>query len=140
MKVYFSGSISGGRAKEDVYLVIVETLEERGCNVLSEHVARPELLEERRSDPAELTYTKDMQWLSESQAVVAEVTTPSLGVGYEVCHALAIGKPVLCLYEEGTELSKMILGNTHPGIVVRSYSELGSLRAALHAFASGVGS
>ncbi|MFC2029739.1 nucleoside 2-deoxyribosyltransferase [Chloroflexota bacterium] len=140
MKVYFSGSISGGRAKEEAYLVIVESLEEQGCNVLSQHVARPELLAASRADPAELTYTQDMGWLAESQAVVAEVTTPSLGVGYEICHALAIGKPVLCLYEEGAGLSKMILGNTQPGIVVRSYSDMGSLRAALHAFVTGVGS
>ncbi len=139
MKVYFSGSISGGREKEHVYLVIVELLEEMGCNVLSEHVARPELLAEHSSDAPEVIYARDMLWLEESQMVIAEVSTPSLGVGYEICHALAIGKPVLCLFEEGTGLSKMILGNSHPGIVVRSYSDLESLGTALNDFAKAVG-
>ena len=72
--------------------------------------------------------------------VVAEVSKPSLGVGYEVCHALTIGKPVLCLFEEGTGTSKMILGNSHPGLVVRSYSDLESLGTALSDFAKAVGS
>ena len=140
MKVYFSGSIGGGREKEGVYLVIVEILEELGCKVLSEHVARPELLAEYSSDPPELIYARDMLWLEESQMVVTEVSTPSLGVGYEVCHALAIGKPVLCLFEEGPGISKMILGNSHPSLVVRSYSDLESLGTALSDFAKAVGS
>ena len=31
-------------------------------------------------------------------AIVAEVTQPSLGVGYEIGRAVAMGKRILCLY------------------------------------------
>ena len=63
-----------------------------------------------------------MAWLRQSDAVVAEVTTPSLGVGYELGAAENIGKPVLCLYRTGPgrRLSAMIAGNAK--LVTREYS------------------
>lgn len=44
---------------------------------------------------------------------MAEVTTPSLGVGYELGRAVAWEKPVLCLYRPDgeRELSAMVRGN-----------------------------
>lgn len=44
--------------------------------------------------------------------VVAEVTQPSLGVGYELGRAIALNKPVLCLFrpQSGRVLSAMIRG------------------------------
>ncbi len=38
--------------------------------------------------------------------VVAEVTQPSLGVGYEIGRAVAMGKPILCLYRPSPDKSK----------------------------------
>ena len=59
-------------------------------------------------------YDRDMAWLRECDAVVSEVTQPSLGVGYELGQAEAFGKPVLCLFRTtaGRSLSAMIRGNT----------------------------
>lgn len=45
----------------------------------------------------EFIYKRDVDWLLESDFVIAEVTQPSLGVGYELGFAEAKGKPVLCL-------------------------------------------
>ena len=44
--------------------------------------------------------------------------------GCGVCNALAVGKPVLCLYEKGAKASAMVLGNTSELISVRAYSAL----------------
>jgi len=41
---------------------------------------------------------RDMQWLSQAHVVVAEVTQPSLGVGFEIARAVTLNKPVLCLF------------------------------------------
>ena len=41
---------------------------------------------------------RDMQWLSQAHIVVAEVTQPSLGVGFEIARAITLNKPVLCLF------------------------------------------
>ena len=46
---------------------------------------------------------------------------PSHGVGYEIGYALGEEKPVLCLYQEGRQLSKMISGNPHPRLQVKPY-------------------
>ena len=54
-----------------------------------------------------------MNWLQECDVVVAEVTTPSLGVGYEIGSARLMGKKILCLFREltdGKRLSAMIDG------------------------------
>jgi hypothetical protein len=56
-----------------------------------------------------------MGWLDQAAAVIAEVTVPSLGVGYEIAYALhARAIPVLGLCRAGTRLSAMLTGCTHP--------------------------
>ena len=39
-------------------------------------------------------YRRDIQWISECDMVIAEVTNPSLGVGYEMAYAESINKTV----------------------------------------------
>ncbi|KAF5897383.1 2'-deoxynucleoside 5'-phosphate N-hydrolase 1, partial [Clarias magur] len=46
----------------------------------------------------EAIYGRDMEWLAKSEVVVAEVTQPSLGVGYEIGQAVAMKKRILCLF------------------------------------------
>ena len=50
---------------------------------------------------------------------MADVSSPSLGVGYEIGRVEAMGKPILCLYkrQEGRRLSAMIGGNRKLKIV-----------------------
>ena len=52
------------------------------------------------------------------------MTVPSLGVGYEIGRAVAMGKSVLCLYrpQEGRLLSAMIRGmDNEAGLRVYDY-------------------
>jgi nucleoside 2-deoxyribosyltransferase len=53
--------------------------------------------------------------------LIAEVSVPSHGVGYEIGFALGLRKPVLALYQEGRKVSKMISGNLDPNLLVKSY-------------------
>ncbi|GAB1301119.1 2'-deoxynucleoside 5'-phosphate N-hydrolase 1 [Apodemus speciosus] len=59
-----------------------------------------------------LIHERDLAWLRQADVVVAEVTQPSLGVGYELGRAVALGKPILCLFrpQSGRVLSAMIRG------------------------------
>uniref|UniRef100_A0A2K6V3K9 2'-deoxynucleoside 5'-phosphate N-hydrolase 1 n=1 Tax=Saimiri boliviensis boliviensis TaxID=39432 RepID=A0A2K6V3K9_SAIBB len=45
-----------------------------------------------------LIHERDLAWLQQADAVVAEVTQPSLGVGYELGRAVALNKRILCLF------------------------------------------
>lgn len=82
--------------------------------VLTEHVAAAEVDEsgEEAAGGDKLIHDRDLAWLQQADVVVAEVTQPSLGVGYELGRAVALHKPVLCLFrpKSGRVLSAMIRG------------------------------
>jgi CheY-like chemotaxis protein len=134
MKVYFGGAIAGGRQNAAIYRVIVDHLESTGHDVLTKHVARADVLTWEQARTPQEVYERDMAWLRQCDVVVAEVTSPSLGVGYEIAEALHLGKPVLCIYRDGTALTKLLTGNTKPGIVVLAYASEAELLSAVDAF------
>ncbi|CAO2607488.1 2'-deoxynucleoside 5'-phosphate N-hydrolase 1 [Lemmus lemmus] len=107
--VYFCGSIRGGREDQALYARIVSRLRRYG-KVLTEHVAAAEREEAAGGD--QLIHEQDLAWLRQADVVVAEVTQPSLGVGYELGWAVALGKQILCLFrpQSGRVLSAMIRG------------------------------
>jgi nucleoside 2-deoxyribosyltransferase len=123
LNIYFSCSLTGGRDDEAIYATIVNHLQGTGHSVPTAHLADPSVMDlERVVDPDEV-YARDVQWIGECEAVIAEVSTPSHGVGYEIAYALGIGKPVLCCYREGVPVSKMILGNHSAGLTVEGYGD-----------------
>ena len=111
MKIYFAGSIRGGRDDAGLYFDIIERLGAYG-RVLTEHVGDSELSSFGEGGRDAQIHERDLAWLRESDCLVAEVTTPSLGVGYEIGRAVEWGKPVLCLFRRnaGRALSAMIRG------------------------------
>jgi hypothetical protein len=101
--IYFSGSISGGRHDVATYRRIVDFLTGRGHRVLAGSVAADhvgaggELLE------STAIFDRDLGWIEEAARahgiLVAEVSVPSTGVGYEIALArYHHGMPVICLY------------------------------------------
>lgn len=136
MKVYFAGSIRGGRGDASLYAELVAHLATHVV-VLTEHVADPESADEGRSD--ETIFARDVAWLTSCDAVVAEVTTPSLGVGYELALAETLGKPVLCLFRPGAghALSAMVAGN--PLLELGEYDTFPVAAAHIDGFLARVG-
>ena len=124
MKIYFACSITGGRGDEDRYQAVVNALQAWGHNVLTAGLASAEVIHlEGNVEPVEV-YERDTGWIKESDCLIAEVSTPSHGVGFEIGHALSLGKPVLCMYKEGVTVSKMILGNRDAALSIISYAEV----------------
>lgn len=125
MKIYFAGSIRGGREDKELYLQLIKHLAKYG-QIFTEHIGDKELNhlgEEGISDNR--IYHRDLCWLKDSDIVVAEVSTPSLGVGYEIARAECTGgKQIWCLYrtQENRKLSAMISGN--PNLRVVKYESL----------------
>ena len=116
MKVYFAGSIRGGREDQQKYLKLIDFISTK-AEVLTEHVGSHsigKIGEDALDDIA--IYERDIEWLEEADAVIAEVTTPSLGVGYELGVAEKLNKPTLCLFNEGKKdqtLSALLAGNSN---------------------------
>ena len=123
VQIYFSGSIAGGRDNLPIYQHIVTRLKSLGHSVPTEHVADPDVLAAERVVSPRDVYERDVAWIDESEALIAEVSTPSLGVGYEIGYALQRGLPTLCVYREGLFVSKMITGNPSPHLTLATYRD-----------------
>lgn len=136
MKIYFAGSIRGGRDDWALYRDIIDVLGEYGT-VLTEHIGNSELEITGEDLLDRDIHDRDLGWLRDCDYLVAEVTTPSLGVGYEIAKATEWGKPVLCLFraELGRRLSAMIAGSD--GVQVATYVEIRDLPKTCERFFNG---
>lgn len=124
MKIYFACSISGGRKDEKAYQYLVKVLTGMGIDIPTAHIAETGVEEvDAREEPGDI-YNRDISWIQESDLLIAEVSTPSHGVGYEIGYALDLEMPVLCLYKKGVVVSKMITGNPHPLLTVMEYENM----------------
>lgn len=134
MKIYFAGSIRGGREDVPLYLEIVKELKKYG-EVLTEHVADASITNYGENDHTDQElYERDVKMIREADCFVAEVTNTSLGVGYEIGFAESLGKKTLCLYrpKEGKRLSAMLNGNMK--LTVVRYSKIEELQVILEKF------
>ena len=123
MNIYFACSITGGRGDEPIYQQIVAALQADGHKVPTALLAGSDVMAlEVVVDPITV-YERDTGWIRDCDLLVAEVSTPSHGVGYEIGYALGLGKPVLCLHRQGLPISKMITGNRDPWLTVKSYAD-----------------
>ena len=137
MKIYFAGSIRGGRDDFAVYFAIIEQLKDYG-EVLTEHVGDVELQAIGESGSDKEIHDRDLAWLKTADCLVAEVTNPSLGVGYEIAQASGWEKPILCLFRPtvGRPLSAMIAGSS--AVIVREYQSTSDLKTILAEFCAGI--
>jgi len=137
MNIYFACSITGGRDFESVYQTITKALAEDHHEVPTAHLAETGVMAlEAIVDPLEV-YSRDVAWIKSSDVLIAEVSAPSHGVGYEIGFALGLGKRVLALYEEGSKVSKMISGNPDPHLRVASYKSPEQAVTLVRQFLSG---
>lgn len=134
MKIYFAGSIRGGSQDREVYHSLIKGLQEF-AEILTEHVGDPELTDLGEHDLSdEEIFQRDVSRIREADILVAEVTRPSLGVGYEIALAELLGKPVICLHRLTGErsLSAMVAGN--PKIQVHFYEDVDNALSLVEEF------
>lgn len=130
MKIYFAGSIRGGRDDKDLYLQIIQHLGNYG-QVLTEHIGLESLTNQGETNITDnWIFNRDVDWVHQSDILVAEVTTPSLGVGYEIGLAESLNKKIICLFRNQKDntnhppkrLSAMINGNQNLTLI--NYTDL----------------
>jgi len=136
VNIYFCGSIRGGRQLAATYETLINMLQVHG-KVLTEHLGDDKVIQSKDRVLSDLEiHDRDMQWIVESDLVVADVTVTSLGVGYEIGRAIEMGKPVLGLFKTGSDytLSAMIAGSE--GIEMVYYEDPEELKETLEKFIS----
>jgi hypothetical protein len=137
VKIYFAGSIRGGRNDIEIYKEIINYLRFFG-EVLTEHIGDDGITPNGEVDKTDHEiFKRDMDWLSSSDMVVAEVSIPSLGVGFEIARAVELNIKVLCLYrvQKERKLSAMISGC--PDILVKEYRTVEDLKQIIDNFMKG---
>ncbi len=131
MQVYFARSIRGQHAAGEkiFFKLIADTIKKRG------HVLAMETPVDRslyaHLDENSFIYERDIEWLDNSQAMIAEVSNPSLGVGFELCYALwQLKIPILAVASKDTNVSAMVAGS----LDVFFYRDRSDLEAQIEAF------
>ena len=98
MKIYLSTAITRGRREYvDAVSRIRDALKDADVEVLNERVADPNF-PTPQTDRAQ-TMRELSGWLEEADALIAEATISSTGVGCELTSVQMQGKPVLLLYD-----------------------------------------
>lgn len=135
MKVYFARSLRGfgkpvSPAVQQFYKSIVLHIEQSHQSQFPlVHGVNKKLFGEDQWDS--FIYTRDLAWIDLCERMIAEVTYPSHGVGYEVCYAALVRKiPVLCVAEKDCTVSAMITG----GLKVLYYRSFEDLTGMIDAF------
>jgi nucleoside 2-deoxyribosyltransferase len=133
MKIYFAGSIRGGRGDAGLYREIITLLGEYG-EVLTEYIGDEGLTAHGSDMEPSHIFEQDTDWIREADVIVAEVTTPSLGVGYEIGLAESLEKRILCIYREQEDrgLSAMIAGNRY--LSIAEYESVDDIEAIFKDF------
>ena len=133
-RIYFACSIRGGGDKS-IYPELINCIKSR-AELLTEVFVADGLRPEGSPLSADKIWERDITWVKEADAVIAEVSNPSLGVGYEIAKAEEWGKPVLALYRTAPDrkLSAMIAGSPHCHLV--EYTDVTEAQAAIESFLS----
>jgi len=122
VKVYLAAPMLGVRKALPAVRTVAARLAGAGHEILTPHVLDDVLDVDRGLTPEEV-YERDVALLEEADVVVAEVSYPSLGVGFEIAYALLRGKRVVALCEEGRlrETSALIRGIRDPNFKLITY-------------------
>jgi len=132
MKIYFAGSIRGGEPDREWFQQLIQHIKQY-AQVMTEHSFDYSYDDEIKKDDIWI-YTTDMGWLRESDALIAEVTAPSLGVGYEIAKAEEWGLPVLMLYRDSPNRAPSAMLNGNKNLPMITYNEKKEAIDAINTF------
>lgn len=134
LTLYFAGAISGGRDDVALYREIIAGLESDGYRVLAGAVAAEHISDSGEALDSCAIFDRDLAWIAECDLVVADVSKPSTGVGYEIATArYRFGIPVICLYRPAhtSRCTAMVAGDR--GIELIEYVATSDLLPRLRA-------
>jgi hypothetical protein len=133
MQIYLACTVRGDRGGIVAARALCDLLQRRGHAVLTTHL----LADDAEAQEAGLTerdvFERDVRWLEASDLLIAEASGSSYGVGFEVGYVLGRAartrQQVILLYDDARRdhVSRMIVGNTHPGCTTYGYRDADDL-------------
>lgn len=122
MRVYFYGTPSSNLRLAESYKEIIRLLSRKGFEVLSK--IKTEFVSELHPSQLEEIQASGEIALAHVDGLVLETTTRDSEIGYLLAFMILYKKPILCLYQHGTQIKEMVrrLGkNCPPFLLVSSY-------------------
>jgi hypothetical protein len=137
MKIYLACTVRGDRGTVIAARRIHECLRALGHEVLTSHLLEDNVdqVESRLTDRD--VYLRDLAWLTSADAIVAEASGSSYGVGFEVGFVLGsaarTSQRALVLYEAARQgrVSRLISGLEHTSARLLAYRSLDEIEAFL---------
>ena len=123
MIVYCAGAIKGDTTYQNNYLEMIRFIQSMNHTALAE-------LNGKFNASIPLSdnqiYTRDIKWIEGSELMIAEISGPSLGVGFEIAYAIFQKEiPVLALVSSEVErISAMITGCNSELFKVKRYQDI----------------
>ncbi len=132
MNIFLSVSSDIAKKDREEYLKIISFLEKNGNQVIETFLRNPN----KKEDPInihEVVYKEILEKIDESDILIADISFPSGGVGYQIYHALYQKKPVIIIYtkNEKTNPSFIIRGITSANAFLVEYKNFGQLKFEL---------
>jgi hypothetical protein len=137
MIIYCAGPIRGDVSYQKFYAEIINHIEEEGHSALAEFNGKFSMsipLTDRQ------IYKRDLKWIDGSRLMIAEISGPSLGVGFEIAYAIFQRKiPVLALVNSGVEnISAMLSGCDSPLLTISEYKNMDDMKRIVTEFINNI--
>jgi nucleoside 2-deoxyribosyltransferase len=137
MRIYLACTVRGDRGTVEAARRISRGLARLGHEVLTGHLLEEDVeqAEARLTDTA--IFTRDIEWLDRCDALVAEASGSSFGVGFEVGYVLARApatrQKAFLLYDASrrSSISRIIPGIVHPACRILPYHSIDEIDALL---------
>jgi nucleoside 2-deoxyribosyltransferase len=133
MKIYLACTVRGHRGGVEAGRLIADRLQHHGHEVLTSHLLADDVNEAEAKLTEDDVYRRDIGWLTSCDALVAEASGSSYGVGFEVGYVLArardSGQRVVLLYNGSRRdaISRLISGNCDARCTRFGYDSLEAL-------------
>lgn len=125
MRVYFLGTITGGREYVENYKLIINSLEALGHDVLSKQLADKKITTQGEPFSSSYLFEREKAKMDLAEVVVAEVSTTGVGTGYFIAYALNAHKPVLVLNSKSLDRRQSVVleGNPAENLYLEHYTK-----------------
>jgi len=123
-RIFFSIPVQGKRLDDEIYKCFVDCINKHNGSILNLNVMEPPSLEETlKYNPNEI-YNDLIAKLKTAELLIAEISSPSLGVGYEIAFAQKLSVPILLLFNSKVKrtVSLMIRGINYNNLKIAEYN------------------
>jgi nucleoside 2-deoxyribosyltransferase len=127
MRIYLACTVRGDRGAVTALRSLVASLEHAGHTILTKHLLEDDVESAEAALSEAEVYARDIGWLESCDALIADASGSSYGVGFEVGYVLGrsdrTSQRVLLLYraDRRAQISRLIAGNNHPRCTVLTY-------------------